>query len=200
MEPAGRHDRVHVSATQKRLRRAAWYARFRPALKRAMPILIVGVAAAGCSTGPEVKTVVQETFSIEAIEGTSRQTIRNVTVEDLGEAQKVFTPVTVQACDGPLLLYRQVERTTEEGETYVEQYPAFETVDPFEGNRLCTWLRLAQHFVGEGIGVEGETEERAESGVASFASVEAKDELVEVGLQVLAAQPVVDASCPSLEV
>ena len=67
-------------------------------------------------------------------------------------------------------------------------------------NRLCTWLRLAQHFVGEGIGVEGETEERAESGVASFASVEAKDELVEVGLQVLAAQPVVDASCPSLEV
>ena len=67
-------------------------------------------------------------------------------------------------------------------------------------NRLCTWLRLAQHFVGEGIGVEGETEERAESGVASFASVEAKDELVEVGLQMLAAQPVVDASCPSLEV
>ena len=65
-------------------------------------------------------------------------------------------------------------------------------------NRLCTWFRLAQHFVGEGIGVEGETEERAESGVASFASVEAKDELVEVGLQVLAAQP--DASCPSLEV
>ena len=66
--------------------------------------------------------------------------------------------------------------------------------------RLCTWLRLSQHFIGEGIGVEGESEERAESGVASFASVEAKDELVEVGLQVLAAQPVVDASCPSLEV
>ena len=43
-------------------------------------------------------------------------------------------------------------------------------------------------------------EERAESSVAGFAAVEAKDELIEIGLQMLATQPVVDASRPSFEV
>ena len=47
---------------------------------------------------------------------------------------------------------------------------------------------------------DGEAEERAEGGVAGFSSVEAKDELVEVGLQMFAAQPVVDAARPALEV
>ena len=41
--------------------------------------------------------------------------------------------VEVQACDGPLLLDRRAKRIGEEGEEYVERYPAFETVDPFEG-------------------------------------------------------------------
>ena len=36
--------------------------------------------------------------------------------------------------------------------------------------------------------------------MAGFSSVEAKDELVEVGLQMFAAQPVVDAARPALEV
>ena len=36
--------------------------------------------------------------------------------------------------------------------------------------------------------------------MAGFAAVEAKDELIEIGLQMLAAQPVVDASRPSYEV
>ncbi len=48
--------------------------------------------------------------------------------------------------------------------------------------------------------IGGETEERAESIVAGFAAVEAKDDLIEIGLQMLAAQPVVDASRPSFEV
>ena len=43
-------------------------------------------------------------------------------------------------------------------------------------------------------------EERAESSVAGFAAVEAKDELIEIGLQMLATQPVADASRPSFEV
>ena len=51
---------------------------------------------------PEVKTVVRETFSIEPIDGIWRQTIGNVTVEDLGETQGVVTSVQVQECDGPL--------------------------------------------------------------------------------------------------
>ena len=68
------------------------------------------------------------------------------------------------------------------------------------GDRLCTWLRFDQHAVGKGLCIGGEAEERAESSVAGFAAVEAKDELIEIGLQMLAAQPVVDASRPSFEV
>ena len=66
--------------------------------------------------------------------------------------------------------------------------------------RLCTWLRFDQHAVGKGFCIGGEAEERAESSVAGFAAVEAKDELIEIGLQMLATQPVVDASRPSFEV
>ena len=69
-----------------------------------------------------------------------------------------------------------------------------------EPNRLCTWLRFDQHAVGKGFCIGGEAEERAESSVAGFAAVEAKDELIEIGLQMLATQPVVDASRPSFEV
>ena len=45
-----------------------------------------------------------------------------------------------------------------------------------------------------------DAEKGAESGMASAAAVEAEDELVEVGLKVLAAQAVIDAECPDLEV
>ena len=70
----------------------------------------------------------------------------------------------------------------------------------YRTNRLCTWLRFDQHAVGKGFCIGGEAEERAESSVAGFAAVEAKDELIEIGLQMLATQPVVDASRPSFEV
>ncbi len=66
--------------------------------------------------------------------------------------------------------------------------------------RLCRWFRFYQHAVGKGLCIGGEAEERAESIVAGFAAVEAKDDLIEIGLQMLAAQPVVDASRPSFEV
>ena len=67
----------------------------------------------------------------------------------------------------------------------------------FVMNRLCTWLRFDQQAR---FCIGGEAEERAESSVAGFAAVEAKDELIEIGLQMLATQPVVDASRPSFEV
>ena len=133
MDHVRRYDERHVRATQKQLRRASRHVCSRATANGAIPILLVGMTVAACATGPEVKTVVQETYSIEAIDGTSRQTIENFTVEDLGEARRVITPVQVQACDGPLLLYRRVKRIGEEGEEYVERHPAFETVDPFEG-------------------------------------------------------------------
>ena len=66
--------------------------------------------------------------------------------------------------------------------------------------RLCTWLRFDQHAVGKGVlhwwrGGRASGKQRG-----GFAAVEAKDELIEIGLQMLATQPVVDASRPSFEV
>src|SRR5215207_11135037 len=46
----------------------------------------------------------------------------------------------------------------------------------------------------------GDAEERAEGSVSDMASVEAEDELVEVGLEVFATQAVIDAERPALEV
>jgi len=46
----------------------------------------------------------------------------------------------------------------------------------------------------------GDAEQGAEGGVPGAAAVEAEDELIEVGLEVLAAQPVIDAQGPDLEV
>jgi hypothetical protein len=45
----------------------------------------------------------------------------------------------------------------------------------------------------------GDAEQGAERGMPGAATVEAEDELVEVGLQVFAAQAVVDAQGPDLE-
>ena len=46
----------------------------------------------------------------------------------------------------------------------------------------------------------GDAEEGAERSVSGAAAVEAEDELIEVGLQVLTAQPVIDAQGPNFEV
>src|SRR6516165_7469542 len=46
----------------------------------------------------------------------------------------------------------------------------------------------------------GDAEQRAKCGVPGTAAVEAEDELVEIGLQMLAAQAVVDTQRPDLEV
>ena len=46
----------------------------------------------------------------------------------------------------------------------------------------------------------GDAEQGAEGGVPGVAAVEAEDELVEVGLEMLAAQAVIDAQTPDLKV
>src|SRR5271169_5311948 len=46
----------------------------------------------------------------------------------------------------------------------------------------------------------GDAEQGAERGMPSSAAVEAKDELIEIGLKVLSAQAVIDAQGPDLEV
>ena len=71
-------------------------------------------------------------------------------------------------------------------------------------DNLCTKepgaLQPDQHVVGEGLGAHGDAEQRAEGGVACPAPVEAEHELVEIALQVLGAQPVIDAARPALEI
>ena len=46
----------------------------------------------------------------------------------------------------------------------------------------------------------GDAEQRTEGGMPGTAAVEAEDELVEIGLQVLAAQAVIDAQGPDFEI
>ena len=65
---------------------------------------------------------------------------------------------------------------------------------------LSRCFRWDQHLVGNGLGSRSDSEEEFEGGMAGAAAVEAEDELVEVGLQVLVAQAVVDAERPCLEV
>jgi len=92
--------------------------------------------AACATTGePETRLIHQETFLMTSAEGhPGKITKRDVTIEDMGEAEGVVQPVSVQACNGASLLYRTVTRTNRvTGEKYNEQVPVMIEVDPLEG-------------------------------------------------------------------
>ena len=133
MFSAGRPDESPVMTPSGLSRLVHETAACQPSFRGLILTLLVSIAAAGCATGPEVKTVVQESFSIETVGDTSRQTIGAITIEDLGEARNVVHPMQVQACDGPRLKFDRVKRTTKEGKKYFKRYPVHETVDPFHG-------------------------------------------------------------------
>jgi DDE domain len=65
---------------------------------------------------------------------------------------------------------------------------------------LCTSFRCDQHLVGDGFEGEADTEQGSEGGVAGSTAIEAEGELVEIGLEMGAAEAVVDAQSPGLEV
>jgi len=65
---------------------------------------------------------------------------------------------------------------------------------------LCLCFRRDQYFVRERLVPGGNAEEGSECGVPGAPAVEAEDKLVQVGLEVLAAQPVIDAQGPNLKV
>ena len=67
-------------------------------------------------------------------------------------------------------------------------------------NRLNNKINRQQQIVSNPICVPRDYEQEAEGGMTGSASVEAEDELVEIALQVLAAQAVINAACPPLEV
>lgn len=133
MELAGGHDRPLGCGMWKYIWRKVLLDGFRSTHAGATLVLVVALASAGCASGPQVKSIIQDSYSIEAIEGTSRQTIGNVTIEDVGEAHEIVTPMQVQACDGPFLITRKVKKVTRKGKEYIEERPVLETVDPLQG-------------------------------------------------------------------
>ena len=136
MFAAGRSDEYPVPTPSVLSRPSHEPAARQPSFGGLISVLLVSIAAGGCATGPQEKTVVQETFFIETVGDTSRQTIEDVTIEDLGEARNVVQPMKVQACDGPRLKFRRMERTTKEGKKHFKRYPVHEIVDPLHGFHL----------------------------------------------------------------
>ena len=75
--------------------------------------------------------MVRDSFVIEAVDGTSKQTLGGVTVEDLGEQSGIVPSVRVQACKGSRLLFREVKQRDKKGKTHTKRHPVFVDVDPF---------------------------------------------------------------------
>ena len=59
--------------------------------------------------------------------------------------------------------------------------------DRFSGKGLCLSVRFDQHVVGDGFVSEADGEESGKAGMSVAASIESKDELVEIGLEMGAA-------------
>src|SRR5215212_3028804 len=68
------------------------------------------------------------------------------------------------------------------------------------GRSLIPLAPADQHLVGGGLEGSGEAEQALEGGGWRTPSIEAEDELVEVGLEMLLAQAVIDAQSPALGV
>jgi hypothetical protein len=66
--------------------------------------------------------------------------------------------------------------------------------------KLVPLLPIRSTFAREGVVRGGNAEEGSEGSVPGAPAVAPEDEFIEVGLEVLAAQPVVDAQDPNLEV
>ncbi len=71
---------------------------------------------------------------------------------------------------------------------------------PLSDKGLYLSVRCDEHFVGCWRDCDADTEDGVEDGVTSSAAVEAEDDLIEVGLQMLAAATVVDVQCPGFEI
>ena len=97
-----------------------------------LPALVLPVLLLfGCATGPQTQVLVRDSFVMEAVDGTSKQTLGGVTAEDLGEQADVVPPVRVQACKGSRLLFREVKQRDKKGKTHTKRRPVFVEVDPF---------------------------------------------------------------------
>ena len=103
------------------------------ASKGLIPMLLIVMFLGGCETTPQLRSIVRDTYSVEAIGDTQKQTKESVTVEDFGEARQVLPPVRVQACNGPHLLFDEREYIDSEGNRRIRRIPVYETVDPLSG-------------------------------------------------------------------
>ena len=98
-------------------------------LKGLLTLVALAMLVTGCETGPQLRSVVRDTYLIEAVSGSRKQTKEAVTVQELGEAREVIQPMRVQACRGEHLLFSETTVIDSEGER-IETVPVYETVDP----------------------------------------------------------------------
>src|SRR5215813_2041064 len=73
----------------------------------------------------------------------------------------------------------------------------YETISP-KALYLC--FRRDQYLVRQRLVRSGDTQQGSECGMPGAPAIEAENEFIEVGLEVLAAQPMIDAQGPDLEV
>lgn len=61
-------------------------------------------------------------------------------------------------------------------------------------------ISVGHHLVGDRVGSEGKAEQDFDGAVAGSTAVESKDEFARLGLEMLAAQAMIDAERPGREV
>ena len=90
---------------------------------------LLGLSA--CGSYPIYKTSTQYLYPQKQIDSLPNKiTKQSITIEDKGTAADIISPVTVQACNGNLLLTKTVTKRNSAGYKYDTQVPVFESVDP----------------------------------------------------------------------
>ena len=154
-----------------------------------------------CADGLTNKAVAAELGVHEHTVGKWRRRFLKERIEGLSDEPRPGRPRTLTDEQVAEVIERTLETTPADATHWSIRSMARESGlshTTIRRNRLCTLFRRNQHVVGDRFGADGDGEQGAEGGVARSASVEAEDELVEIGLQVFPAQPVIDPTGPAL--
>lgn len=88
----------------------------------------------GCQTTPQFRTITQESYKLILADAKlGKQQKASITVEELGELDKVIQPVKVQKCvNGQLIVRSQQYTDRKTKKTYTKNIPVMETIDPLK--------------------------------------------------------------------
>ena len=111
------------------------WSRIRPSRVHVIAILGLGTFLTGCATNePVTRVLTTETFEIvPADDLRKRQEKSNVIIEDQGEVKNLVQPVSVQACNGPHLMFDEQQYTDYRGQKRIRRVRVMVDVDPLEG-------------------------------------------------------------------